>query len=177
MLFFVWFRLHLTCKYVTWIGWHAHTHAHTHTQHFYPHFIHQQELVSQMGPYRTQSSRDGTRIGERQWGEGKGYNVGGHGTVGRSGKALVLHCATAVRPRCLGGGCHHTSSASRISSGVSLGAAEVNVVTTLLNFRSWATHAAPLSSLLPPTKDLLEMIRIALLKLNFNNTWYPIINH
>lgn len=54
-----------------------------HTHHLYPNFTPQQELVSQMGPYREQSSKEmGPRTGKSLGGLWEGLSMG-HGTQGQ----------------------------------------------------------------------------------------------
>jgi hypothetical protein len=60
-----------------------------HIHHFYLHFTPQQELVSQMGPYREQSSEEmGPRTGKSLGAKGRAA-AWGVAPTGRSGRALA----------------------------------------------------------------------------------------
>lgn len=125
-----------------------------------------------MGRYRDQSSKElGPGTGETPRGRA-GLQPGGLAPwAGLGGAHWCIPCTMAVRTSAHEDQRHAFSLTSHVSSRVSLGAAEVNEVTTLLSFSSWAARTAPVGSLLPPVKDwyLPEMISISLLKVNFNN--------
>lgn len=143
------------------------------TYHLYLHFIPQQELVSQMGPYREQSSKEmGPSTGKRLGGKGKGCSMGAWHLWAALGRALV----PCRRVTGTGAQEERWSPCPQFSLRVSLwavvAAAQSRAVTSAPYVQRWQHTYPPLGSLLPAVKEwcLLEIISISLLKFSFNNS-------